>query len=104
MVKYIEVFQIKDLAKNHGLLFTPMRFLKKMNLEVSLNNYKSVYKDHIIADDNSNDFALLEKLYCIFQISKPATYNGHSLSVSDIVRIDETYYFCDSIGFVKLDF
>lgn len=52
----------------------------------------------------------LEEVYEKFNIDSPPGFKGHSLSVSDIVEIAESdsvekgYYFCDSIGFKKIDF
>ena len=52
----------------------------------------------------------LEDVYQKFNIDHPDGYNGRSLSVSDVVEIlesedvDKGFYFCDSIGFNKVDF
>ena len=52
----------------------------------------------------------LENVYQKFNIDHPDGYNGRSLSVSDVVEIlesedvDKGFYFCDSIGFSKVDF
>lgn len=51
-----------------------------------------------------------EKLFEIYNINHPADYEGRSMSVSDIVKLssDESpfcrdLWFCDSIGFKKLN-
>ena len=50
---------------------------------------------------------LLESIYSRFNIDRPEDFKGHSLSVSDIVAIRQagvvSCYYCDSIGFQKLD-
>ena len=52
----------------------------------------------------------LEDVYQKFNIDHPDGYNGRSLSVSDVVEIlesedvDKGFYFCDSIGFSKVNF
>ena len=52
----------------------------------------------------------LEDVYQKFNIDHPDGYNGRSLSVSDVVEIlesedvDKGFYYCDSIGFSKVDF
>ena len=52
----------------------------------------------------------LEEVYEKFNIDSPPGFKGHSLSVSDIVEIENSdtvekgYYFCDSFGFKKIDF
>lgn len=60
--------------------------------------------------DGEVDCKGLEEVYEKFNIDSPPGFKGHSLSVSDIVEIAESdsvekgYYFCDSIGFKKIDF
>lgn len=102
MIKNIKVWQLKETESNKCFFFMPLRRLKKLNLEVSLKNYESIYKEHIIVPDGEDDYDTLENLYIRFQGRKPATYRGHSLSVSDIIEIDGIHYYCDSIGFEKL--
>lgn len=103
MLHKITVLQLKGSDELHHYLFSRLSLLEKLGLKVELKNYKSVYTDvrEIPSDDNI-DF--LEALYSEFQGVKPKGYKGHSLSVSDIIQIDETYYYCDSFGFKKLNF
>ena len=52
----------------------------------------------------------LEDVYAMFNETCPESFTGHSLSVSDIVEIENSdivekgFYFCDSFGFKKIDF
>ena len=53
----------------------------------------------------NDDYELLERLFVDFNINHPFGFIGHSMSVSDIVKIyingDENkakYYYCDAIG------
>ena len=52
----------------------------------------------------------LEDVFQKFNIDHPDGYKGRSLSVSDVVEITESddlepgFYFCDSVGFKKVDF
>lgn len=102
MIKNIRILQLKDTTENRNFFFMPLHRLEKFGLTVSLDNYESIYKEHIIVPDGEDDFDTLENLYIRFQGRKPATYRGHSLSVSDIIEIDGIHYYCDSIGFEKL--
>ncbi len=52
--------------------------------------------------DGSLGFSDIEEVYALCNTEHPIGYNGHSLSVSDIVETDDGCYFCDSIGFKKL--
>lgn len=70
---------------------------------VKQENYEAVYHGEIVA--GSADEAL-EKLYYTFNMKHPADFRGHSMSVSDIVILEDCpdagTYFCDSFGFKKL--
>lgn len=46
----------------------------------------------------------LEDVYYQFNTEGHRLYRGHSLSVSDIVVTDSGAYYCDTIGFQKVDF
>ena len=53
----------------------------------------------------NDDYELLERLFVKFNLNHPFGFMGHSMSVSDIVKIcikgDEDkakYYFCDACG------
>jgi hypothetical protein len=54
-------------------------------------------------DSTGNTFADLERLFIMFNLNHPADFRGHSLSVSDVVAIEGKHYYCDSIGFVELN-
>ena len=66
--------------------------------------YKCVFHGDVDGD--------LEDVYTLFNLpDHPGTYQGHSLSVSDIVEVigdsedvEEGRYFVDSVGFKKVDF
>lgn len=103
MVKTIKVWQLKENESNHGLFFSSLRFLKKFGLDVSLSNYDVVYSETLDVKETNTE-AFLEDLYVKFQGSKPEGYCGHSLSVSDIISVNNEYYYCDSFGFEKLNF
>lgn len=66
---------------------------------VRMDNYSSVYE----FDLESTAELRLDDIYDIFNMSSPPDYHGHSLSVSDVVRIDSDFYYCDNIGWKKLD-
>ena len=44
----------------------------------------------------------LDDLFYIFNCNRPEDFLGHSMSVSDVVKTPEGYFFCDSFGWVKL--
>lgn len=70
-----------DYAQNHGFDF---------------NDYSFKYEGEI--EESSVDWAL-EKLFQKFNLDHPSDFTGHSLSVSDIIRLNKRFYYCDSFGF-----
>lgn len=77
-----------------------LSFLPYNEEKFDLNNYKVVYEGQIESDCSTIE--ILEHLYERFNISKPADYNGHSLSVSDVVVLDNVAYYCDSFGWERI--
>ena len=63
--------------------------------------YDKVFEGAVEADT-------LEGVYQMFNCDCPDGFRGHSLSVSDVVEIvgdkDAGFYFCDSIGFQRVEF
>ena len=60
--------------------------------------YDLVYNGEVNADNIEDVFMALNVM------PKPAGYHGHSLSVSDVVVTDEGAFFCDSVGWKKINF
>ena len=52
----------------------------------------------------------LEDVFTLFNSGRPEGFRGHSLSVSDVVEVEDAasitpgFYFCDSIGFKEVPF
>ena len=75
---------------------------------LNLSEINSSIYDCVFSGDV--DCSGLEDVYQKFNIDHPDGYNGRSLSVSDVVEVLESedveqgFYFCDSIGFSKVDF
>lgn len=74
--------------------------LPKEISQISLKErgYKEVYSSYLESEQDQ----ILENLYYIFNVNHPKNYKGRSLSVSDIVKIDEQYYYCDLFGWKKI--
>ena len=96
-------FKIYQLKKEHNdAMFLSLDMLKHFNLEFDFSKYKKVYEGNMHVDD-------LDHIFTIFNVDRPADFNGHSLSVSDIVQVIESetielgYYFCDSFGWKKVE-
>lgn len=101
----IKIYQINMDRDQNGVCFMSYdslpRFQKTQDIDGSI--YDLVYEGAVEAKH-------LEDVYRIFNIEHPEGYCGRSLSKSDIVEIKEGsdiesgFYYCDSLGFQKVDF
>ena len=77
-----------------------MNFIERHGFQVKKEDYELIYSDKMLYGDT------LDSLYEKFNIAHPADYTGHSLSVSDIVVLNENgkvkACFVDSISFREL--
>ena len=92
----IKVYQIPCERDPRMLKFFNFEKTKKYG-GVMAEEYRCVFDGEVEAENLEQVFAVLN------QRKKPFNYHGHNLSVSDVVETQEGYYFCDSIGFVKLE-
>lgn len=70
--------------------------------DIKKEEYKTVYSGTIEEGDlNTNQ--ILENIFIKFNISHPEDFKGHSLSMSDIVILDNQTYLCDRIGWKKVN-
>ena len=101
----ILIYQINSDRDTDGYKFMGMDWVKKHWGEQGVDSeiYDKVYEGTI-------DGSSLEDVFCTFNFSRPVGFKGHSLSVSDIVEVIQSsetelgFYFCDSIGFQKVEF
>ena len=102
-MKY-QIYQVRDDAENSRYIkFSSLELIESMGLKISRDMYEEVWDGEV---EESNDvFDTLEHIFCQFNIGrKPEGYKGHSLSVSDIIRLEDKFYYCDSIGFEEIEF
>lgn len=94
-----EIWQLKDTPENQALMFSDYAYASLFRL--TENRYEKVYEATTGPDTDS-----LNKLYFKFNIDHPADFKGHSMSVSDVVVLNDngvkTAWFCDRVGFREL--
>lgn len=94
---YYTIFQLP--AENDNA-FMNHRFAEDHG-GVKIKDYESIYTGYIAGNDPAE---ILEKIYIKFNLDHPADYRGRSLSVSDLVALEDTgTYFCDSFGWKKIN-
>lgn len=65
--------------------------------------YKLVWEGEIeVYDDTASEEKVLDKLFEQFNVAHPKNYHGRSMSVSDVVVLNGTMYYCDSFGWQKI--
>ncbi|HHZ05859.1 MAG TPA: DUF3846 domain-containing protein [Clostridiales bacterium] len=101
----IEIYQINMERDANRIAFMSYdniaRFQGSQNIDCKI--YDKVFEGDVECNT-------LEDVYKKFNLDHSADYKGRSLSVSDVVAVKDTnnlepgYYFCDDIGFKKVDF
>ena len=95
------IYQIRDDSPGTTYAFRNMNFIESHDLQVRKEDYKLVYVGELQGNVS------LEDIFERFNIHRPEDFRGHSLSVSDIVVLNNgekvTAHFVDSISFQELD-
>ena len=104
-VTKLRIYQVNTERDKDRIAFMEYDSLEKFQGNSNINS--SVY-DRVY--EYETDVSSLEDIYKLFNISRPQDYKGRSLSVSDVVEIVSSdklnpgFYFCDTVGFKKVDF
>ena len=103
----VKIYQINDNEERHNIIFMGYNHVKNIIGDIKQNLqkfYKMVYEYDESEIDNDDDvYVSLEKLFFMFNNNHPKDFKGHSLSVSDIIEINNELYFCDSFGWEKIN-
>lgn len=98
------IYQLKRDDATTDLRFMNTEWLKKKGIEPQHDNYELVYTGALTCDGSQID--KLEGIYRTFNIDHPTDFTGHSLSVSDIVALNQdgvvSCYYVDSVGYKEL--
>lgn len=105
-----KIYQIKSIDETTRERFVSYRFLtEKLKKHPDPENYELVYqgRSEDFVKNHLDKEQLLERLYIIFNNPKyPEGYHGHSLSVSDVIVLDDgnnqKVYYTDIVGFIEI--
>lgn len=111
MQYYVKIWQV-DTDKDNLPMYLPfqgydriLRFSgeKSLTREMFKQWWHVVYE---IPDYESKkkDMPVLNDLFEMFNINRPDDFKGWSLSVSDIIQLNDKLYFCDTFGWKELDY
>lgn len=95
----VKIYQVNNDRDANGVKFQSMDRLEKVqgSTQIDSSAYDEVFNAEM-------EFSGLEQLYTTFNTTGHPLHRGHSMSVSDVVVTDEGAFFCDSVGFAKVDF
>lgn len=92
----IKIYQIDEQLDRNGTAFQSYDSVIRLAGRVDPSIYKTVYDGNVEADDP-------EAIYTLCNTEHPVGYNGHSMSVGDVIELQGDHcYFCDSFGFKRL--
>lgn len=98
--KQFGIYQITERDPEHDYRFMGLDYVEKKGMTVARADYDLIYAAPLTEKDT------LDGIYERFNIQRPADFTGHSLSVSDVVVLNDgstvKAYYVDSIGFVEL--
>ena len=98
--KQFGIYQITARDPEHDYRFMGLDYVQKKGITVARADYDLIYTAPLTEKDT------LDGIYERFNIQRPADFTGHSLSVSDVVVLNDgstvKAYYVDSIGFVEL--
>lgn len=98
--KQFGIYQITARDPEHDYRFMELDYVQKKGMTVSRADYDLIYAAPLTEKDT------LDGIYERFNIQRPADFTGHSLSVSDVVVLNDgstvKAYYVDSIGFAEL--
>ena len=99
----ITIYQMAAEPDNARLMFMDLTYVQTAcGGRVPAWLYQAVYSGELEARS-------LEDVFYIFNMAHPEGYKGRSMSVSDVVEVDQpvggsVFYFCDTVGFRRIAF
>lgn len=103
-MKKFSILQIKNNVTNSRYIkFSSLNMVDRLNITLTLDMYEQVYEGEI--EEEATDEATMDSIWSALNTGKkPEGYKGHSLSVSDLIKMDGKFYYVDDIGFEEIEF
>lgn len=97
------IYQVKRGDEYSRLSFNSWNELKKFNLPFDKTNYEEVYGGYVSDVSRSQGRGvILDNIYTKFNIDRPEDFRGHSLSVGDVIVLEDnnvsSAFYVDSYG------
>lgn len=101
------IYQLKDIPENRDLHFAGAEYLDKKGITPDRDNYTLVYTFPVNPEDLQDKISFLNDVYHKFNTDHPKDFEGHSLSISDVVVIQQngelSAHFVDTWGYKELE-
>ena len=96
-VKTFEIYQIRRVDETRDVRFEPYERLLKSGLKPDFKTYDKMYEADVSMLSGKSTGEKLESAFYVFNQERPEDFKGHSLSVSDVVMLDDTACYVDSV-------
>lgn len=95
----IKIYQIDTARDKNRVKFMGLKELSKYRgmSELDASLYNEVFSGEVDCKD-------LEEVYEMFNLEPHPLHRGHSLSMSDVVATDTGAFYCNRVGFEKVNF
>lgn len=99
-----EIYQLKKSDENIYIRFESLERLAELGQKPDFSNYDKIYEGDMSSVNARGDTVgdMLEAVFVKFNLDRPEDFKGHSLSVSDVVVMDDKAYYVDTVGFQTL--
>lgn len=96
----LSIYHLDENGDGRDQLFMGMDELRETGITVTADQYQCVYSSRYLSNEN------MDAIYSVFNDNPPADYKAHSLSVGDVVIMNQDggmkAYFVDRFGFQEL--
>ena len=97
-------FTIMQIKLEPMRVYGFMDYSYAINHGFKLDDYNEVYYGDMPLDEDEDIFHFLDNLFHIFNIQRPEDFEGHSMSTSDLVKLEDgRIFYCDFVGWRQLD-
>lgn len=94
------IHQIKDIEN------TDYAFRGYNPKEFNFKDYECRYEGEFESFENKTNLEICEVVFHIFNMRRPEDFKGHSLSMSDVIEIQQGetswFYYCDMCGWRRV--
>ena len=91
-----EIWQLESVEENRKRFFVSTEHQRTLGLDPRDGVYKKMWEGET---DGETTEIILEGLFEKFNVDRPEGFMGHSLSVSDIIRLDGDDWYINPYGF-----